>query len=533
MIKAFAGKVRKTGFFQKAGFPGDSQRIFSIYYRTTGTRTIKKEIVFLSLLWAFCGQFLTGRRTVARQKIRADRGLSMDDAFRKRMDRMFSPRSVAIIGARAEPDKVGHAVVDSLVTGGFSGTVYPVHPRHDRILGLKVYSDLHDLPEVPDLAVVALNQRSSVEVTRRLRDMGVAGVILIAGGYAEMGPDGIKLQQELREAAGDMPMVGPNTLGFLNARSNLNVTFYPRVLHPGTVSFLSQSGGIGLAIKGRCDDEGVGLAKWIGVGNRVNLEFHTLLEYLDADADTRVIGIFTEGSSDPRAFMERIAAITPRKPVVVYKGGRGDDADRVTVTHTGAAAGSWQIWEGALRQAGAEIVSSVSEMVSVCKALSIGKIPKGKRLGIFTHTAGPSIVAWDILRNEPGCTLSNLDERTLQRIAEILGPSVPVVSTNPVDGAGGAFLTKPYHAITEALLQDPSVDAVLAIFCEHKNWPYPSDALIDLARRFPQPIVACFIGSVRKIESDRLRLHEAGIPAYVLPEDAAIGMCALLRRVEM
>jgi acetyltransferase len=284
-------------------------------------------------------------------------------------------------------------------------------------------------------------------------------------------------------------------------------------------------------VKGRADDEGLGLAKWVGVGNRVNLEFHTLLEYLDGDPDTRVIGIFTEGSSDPRAFMDQVAAISPHKPVVVYKGGRGDDADRVTVTHTGAAAGSSQIWEGALRQAGAEIVSSVSEMVSVCKALSVGKVPQGKRLAIFTHTAGPSIVAWDILRNEPGCTLSNLHDRTLEKIASILGPSVPVVYKNPVDGAAGAFLSKPYHDIAEALLQDPSVDALLAIFCEHKNWPYPSDALIDVARRFPQPIVACFIGSVRRIDADRARLHEAGVPTYVLPEDAAIGMRALLRRV--
>ena len=156
----------------------------------------------------------------------------MEEGFRKRLDRMFSPRAVAIIGAGATPDKVGHAIVDSVVTGGFPGAIYPVHPRHDRILGLKVYQDWDDLPEVPDLAVVALNQRSSVEATRRLRDLGVAGVIVVAGGYAEMGAEGLELQQELRDAAGDMPMVGPNTLGFLNARAKLNVTFYPRVLHP-------------------------------------------------------------------------------------------------------------------------------------------------------------------------------------------------------------------------------------------------------------------------------------------------------------
>ncbi len=457
----------------------------------------------------------------------------MDKSMRKKLDRMFAPRSVTVIGAGASPDRVGHAIMDSLVTGEFPGNIYPIHPRHENILGLRVYRDLDDLPEVPDLAVVALNQYSTVKVTERLRKLGVAGASVIAGGYAEMGPEGARLQHDLKSAAADMPLIGPNTLGFLNARANLNVTFYPRKLRPGNVSFLSQSGGMGLAVKGRADDEGLGIAKWIGVGNRVNMEFHTLLDYFAEDPETHVIGIFAEGCSDPRALTEQLKTITPHKPVVFYKGGYGDDADQVTVTHTGAAAGSSSIWEGALRQTGAESVSSVSEMVSVCKALSVGRIPRGKKLGIFTHTAGPSIVAWDLLKSEPGCELSRLDPTTIARIAQILGPSVPVVYKNPVDGAAGAFLVEPFHNISEAMLEDPSVDALLAIFCEHKNWEYPSDPLISLAKRFSQPIVACFIGSIKKIEPHRLRLHDAGVPTYVMPEDAALGLRALLRRVDI
>ena len=257
-----------------------------------------------------------------------------------------------------------------------------------------------------------------------------------------------------------------------------------------------------------------------------------LLDYLRDDPETQVIGIFIEGSANPRTFLKQVASLASQKPVVVYKGGRGENADRVTITHTGAAAGASRIWEGALRQAGAELVNSISEMVSVCKALSIGKPPKGKRLGIFTHTAGPSIVAWDILGREPGCELAQLQKQTIERIAEILGPSVPVVHKNPVDGAAGAFLPEPYQKISEAVLKDPSVDAMLAIFCEHKNWIYPSDVLIEVASQFSKTVVACFIGSVKPISQDRDKLHAAGIPTYVLPEDAAIGMRALLRRVK-
>jgi acetyltransferase len=285
-------------------------------------------------------------------------------------------------------------------------------------------------------------------------------------------------------------------------------------------------------MKGRADDEGLGIAKWIGVGNRVNLEFHTLLDYLKDDPDTRVIGIFIEGSSDPRALLKSLADTTARKPVLVYKGGRGEQADHVTISHTGATAGEDNIWSGLLEQAGAQVVSSVSEMVAAAKALAVANIPKGKRLGIFTHTAGPSIVAWDVLQEVPGCELADLQESTLGKIAEILGPSVPVVYKNPVDGAAGAFMPQPFHDIAEAMLDDPAVDALIAIFCEHKNWIYPSDALIELAKRYPQPIIACFIGTLQKVGPDRERLHEAGVPTYVLPEDAAIGMRALLGRIE-
>jgi acetate---CoA ligase (ADP-forming) subunit alpha len=455
----------------------------------------------------------------------------MERAFRERLDSMFSPRSVAVLGAGRTPDKVGHAIMDSLVTGGFPGSIYPVHPKHDEILGLKVMRSLEDLPEVPDLVVVALNQVSSVKVVKQLREMGVPGAVLIAGGFAEMGTDGADLQTALKDAAGDMPIIGPNTLGFLSAHSKLNVTFYPRVMRPGAVTFLSQSGGIGLALKGRADDEGLGIAKWIGVGNRVNLEFHTLVEYFRDDPQTKVIGIFLEGCSKPRELIEQIELTTPTKPVIFYKGGRGEEADRVTVTHTGAAAGSVRIWAGALKQAGAMEVSSSAEMISVCKTLAISKTPKGKRVGIFTHTAGPSIVAWDILQTEPGCELSNLSAATLKRVADILGPSVPVIHKNPVDGAAGAFLTKPFHDIAEAILLDGSVDALLTIFCEHKNWIYPSDELIKLSSRFPQPIVACFIGTLGGVAADRERLHAAGVPTYVLPEEAALGLKSLLGRV--
>ncbi len=443
---------------------------------------------------------------------------------------MFSPRSVAVIGVGVTPDKVSHAIVDSIVSGGYQGAVYPVHPRHKEVLGLRIYDDIANLPEVPDLAVVALNQRASVDAVRRLSAMGVSGATVVAGGYAEIGADGAALQTALREAAGDMPIVGPNTLGFFHSPAKLNVTFYPRTLYPGNVSFLNQSGGIGITAADTADDERLGIAKWIGVGNRVNMEFHDWVEYLGLDAGTKVIGMFLEGSPHARALMERIRLVSREKPIVVYKGGRNEQAAKSTVTHTGAAAGPDALWSGALKQSGAFQVNSAAEMVTLCKALSIGRVPRGKRVAIFTHTAGPSIVALDCILEEPGCELPELGRETLDKIANILGPGVPVVVKNPVDGAAGAFHAEAFHTIARVILEDPTVDALLAISCKHKTWTTHTDLLIDLHSRFPQTMVACVVASQASAAQEMEKLHAAGIPAYATPEDAAKGLRALLSR---
>ena len=454
----------------------------------------------------------------------------MNKDMLNRLNRIFYPRSVAIIGAGVDPTKVGHAVMDSIVTGKFQGRIYPIHTRHEEIFNYPVFKDINDLPEVPDMAVVALNQKASVKMIEKLRNIGVAGAVVLAGGYAEMGNQGRILQEELKYAAGPMPIIGPNTLGLINVHAKLNVTFYPRSLSPGNVSFLSQSGGIGLAIKSQIHDQGMGFSKWVGVGNRVNLEFHDLLDYLGQDEHTEVIGVFSEGSGNPKAMVESMKRVSLKKPIVIYKAGHGKLADKVTMTHTGAAAGSSRVWKGALKQSGVELAHSVNELVSMCKAFSIGNVPQGPSVGIFTHTAGPSIVAWDILQQEPSCRLANLSKETLQAISEILGPSVPVVYKNPVDGAAGAFLTKPFHDIAEVILKDHDVDCLLAIFCEHKNWPYPTEALIDLQNRYQKTIIACFIGSLHSMEPARTALHQSGIPTYSSPEEAAIGLKSLIRR---
>ena len=455
----------------------------------------------------------------------------ISDELRARLDRMFDPCSVAVIGAGADPETVGHAIVDSIVYGGFAGRIYPVHPRHTEIMGLKVYRDIADLPEVPDLAVVAsqptchrgdhryaIAYGSSWGKPRRRRVCG-------------NGRPGCRASGETSRSRGRYARCRAEHVGVPQRPQQAQCDLLPAVSESGEVSVLSQSGGIGLAMVGRAADEGMGLAKWVGVGNRLNLEFHTLIEYLGSDPETKVIGIFMEGTAHPRAFLSACAAITPHKPVVVYKGGKGTDADRNTVSHTGAAAGNdalgrarsgrrvWRPWRPPRGDGG--------RLQSPGRRKSPGREARG-HINAYCRT-----VYRCMGRALPGAWLLPCPAGPGHTRQDRLDSGSPrtVVIKNPVDGAGGAFLQRPFHDIAEAMMDDPSVDALLAIFCEHKNWPYPTDALIDLAGRTSRPIVACFIGSVSRIGPDRARLHEARVPTYVLPEEAALGIRALLRRV--
>ncbi|MBC7105019.1 MAG: CoA-binding protein, partial [Firmicutes bacterium] len=259
---------------------------------------------------------------------------------------VFYPRAVAVVGVTDTPDRVGYNLLESVLSGGYRGPVYPVHPRLKEVQGLKVYHRLEDVPGPVDLAVIGLNQHATVEAVETCGRLGVKGVVCVAGGYREMGDEGKELEERLVAAARryDMVLIGPNTLGMINTEAGLNTTFYPMPLRPGRVSFLSQSGGIGLIVLRRAEDEGLGINKWVGVGNRSVLEFADYLEYLAEDPGTSVIGVFMEGIDDARRFVQTAARVAETKPVVIYKAGRAEGVNYAALTHTGSMAGSFAVF---------------------------------------------------------------------------------------------------------------------------------------------------------------------------------------------
>lgn len=451
----------------------------------------------------------------------------------ERLRALFQPEAVAVIGASSTMDKLGYNLVDSLVYGGFPGRILPIHPNGGEILGLKVYPSLEDAGIVPDLVVIGLNQFATVEMVERCGRLGVKGVICIAGGYREMGQEGEELESRLVAAANryGMKMVGPNTLGLVNTYHDFNATFYPFRLNRGNISLISQSGGVGLEIVLRAQDEGLGISKWIGLGNAGNLGFAELLQYLAQDDSTKVIALFLEGTPEARRFVEVAGQVAQRKPIVVLKVGDSQTTRYAALTHTGSMTGSYQMWRDILEQFGLVVVESTQELVALCKAFVLAATPKGAGVGILTHTAGPSILALDELARRE-CLVPPLAPATLEKAREVLGENPPVVLKNPLDAAGGAYLPERYGLLVRAILEDPGVDLLITIYCLHKNWHFPSAEIVEAKRLYGKPIVACYISTLGAVREDREQLQGAGIPVYTSPREAAWAAAALVQRFQ-
>jgi acetyltransferase len=445
------------------------------------------------------------------------------------MRKLFNPGSVAVIGATASPDRIGYSLLDSLIHGGYKGKIYPVHPRLKVIFGLPVYPSVLDIPERVDLALIALNQRNTVEVLEQCGKLGIKGAVIVGGGFRETGDDGQSLEKRLLEIAKKygLKVVGPNTLGIMNLEAGLNATFYPVTLQKGNVSLVSQSGGIGFNIIHKCSDEGVGLNKFVGVGNRTVLEIADYLEFLAGDPGTKVIGVFLEGVEDARRLVLVAGEVARRKPVVIYKVGQSNAINEATLTHTGSMAGPYKLFRDIFNQYGILLVSSVPELVAACKALSLCRLPAGGRLGLYSYTAGPTIVALDCLAGRK-ISMPGLSPETVRKIKAVLGEDLPVILKNPIDTGGLGVRPDTYGLLVEAALADPNFDLLLTFCCPNKNWPNPTRELIAARQRSSKPLLACYISTVKGVDADREALHRAGIPLYCSPDEAAWGAAALV-----
>jgi acyl-CoA synthetase (NDP forming) len=447
--------------------------------------------------------------------------------------RLLRPRSVAVVGASADPSKMTGRPVGYLRKHGFTGEIYPVNPRAAEIGGLRCYADIASLPEAPDAAIVLLGADRAEAAVRDLAARGTAAAIVLASGYGETSEEGARRQQALKEAAGNMRLLGPNTIGLVNLTDRITLSASGALeigdLPAGRISVVSQSGGILGSLLSRAADRGIGFAKLASTGNEADLDSTDLIEHLVEDEATSVIAVYLEGLRRPQKFREVAQrAAAAGKPIVVFKVGRSESGARSASSHTGALAGADRVYDAMFRQCGVIRAESFADLLDIPAALASGRRAAGKRVAILTSTGGAGTLVADSL-GLAGFDVPVPDAATAARIAALQEGDEAAAGRNPVDVTLAGLRPDLFRGAIDALQESPTYDATVVIVGS-SALAQPSlvaDAVVECQARSAKPILAYV--SPHAPEVLRL-LNRQGIPAFAAPESCASVLSALQER---
>lgn len=442
------------------------------------------------------------------------------------LEAFFNPKSIAVVGASREEEKVGHRIFRNLVDSGFKGEIYPINPNAETILGYKCYSSIGDIEDDVDLAVVVVPAKIVLKVAEECGRKGVKGIIVISAGFSETGREGTLLEKELVSKCREygMRMQGPNCLGFINSRNGMNASFASTTPIPGNVSIVSQSGALGSTILNWANLNGMGLANFISVGNEADLNTADFLEALADEENTRVVGIYIEGVKNGERFIEVARKLSKRKPIVALKAGTTEVGVRAVSSHTGSLAGSDIAFSSAFRKAGVLRVNTMKEFFDLLLAFEDQPVPKGKDVLVVTNGGGPGILAVDACE-KMGLNLPLLEQDLRESLRKQLPPHASV--NNPLDVLGDADENR-YRLALETALSSRVVNSVIVILTPQAMTPSEKVAqvVVETKRRFEKPLIATFMGFDNESPTIRI-LQEGKIPNYDFPESAAF----VLRRM--
>jgi acetyltransferase len=446
-----------------------------------------------------------------------------------RLDKLFSPRSVALIGASPRPTSPGRAVLRNLRNAGFEGPTHLINPHYDEIEGVRSVRSLDELADAPDLIVIAAPPQAVPAIVAAAGEKGTAAGIIISAGLGH-GPGSLAERCETAARAKGLRLVGPNCLGVLVPGAKLNASFAASTPNPGDLALISQSGAIAAGLAEWAATRAIGFSAVVSLGDSIDIDFGDLLDFFSLDRTTRAILLYVESIKDARKFMSAARAAARAKPVVVVKSGRHRQGAKAAMTHTGALAGADAVYDAAFRRAGLLRVIGLDELFAAAETLGQVKPFPGKRLAILTNGGGIGVLAVDRLADQGG-VLAEISPATMQRLDAALPPIWS--HANPVDIAGDADGGR-YEAAFEALLDDPGNDAVLVM-----NVPTAlasatdaAQAVVEVTNKYrgrvvaPKPAFAVWVGgSGAAAES----FERAGIPDYATESDAVGGFMHLVR----
>ena len=446
-----------------------------------------------------------------------------------RLDKLFSPRSVALIGASPRPTSPGRAALRNLRNADFKGPIHLINPHYDEIEGIRAVRSLDELPEVPDLVVIAAPPQAVPDIVTAAGEKGIAAGIIITAGLGH-GPGSLAERCEAAARAKGLRLVGPNCLGVLVPGARLNASFAASMPNPGDLALISQSGAIAAGLVEWSATRAIGFSAVVSLGDGIDVDFGDLLDFFALDRATRAILLYVESIKNARKFMSAARAAARAKPVVVVKSGRHRQGAKAAMTHTGALAGADAVYDAAFRRAGLLRVIGLDELFAAAETLGQVKAFPGKRLAILTNGGGIGVLAVDRLADLGGI-LAEISPAIMQRLDAAMPPIWS--HANPIDIAGDADGAR-YAAAFEALLDDPDNDAVLVM-----NVPTALASATDAAQAIvgvvrehrnrmvaPKPAFAVWVGGSTAAADI---FEHAGIPDYATEADAVGGFMHLVR----
>jgi acetyltransferase len=438
----------------------------------------------------------------------------------KKLNSIFKPKRIALIGVSDNPNSVGGITLRNLVGGGFNGVVYPVNPKREAVFGIPCYPDVKSLPKVPDLAVIMTAAKFVPGIIRECGEAGIHGVIIMSAGFKESGAEGKILEDQAKAEKAkfpDMRIIGPNCLGILVPGLNMNVSFANGMPKKGHVAFISQSGALCTSVLDWAYDSNIGFSYFVSIGNSMDVNFGDLIDYFGQDPNTKSIVLYVESMSNARTFMSAARAFSREKPIIVYKSGRFPESAAAAASHTGAMASEDSIYDAVFRRAGLARVFDFGNIFDFTDLVGRRRVPKGNRLAIVTNAGGPGVMATDSLISMGG-KLVELSGKTMQRLNEYLPPFWS--HGNPIDVLGDATPER-FAGATEIVLEDENVDAVLVLLTP-QAMTAPTEtatAISQLAAKTTKSIMAGWLGGASMREGIQI-FNQAGISSFTAPEQA-------------
>jgi len=446
----------------------------------------------------------------------------------KNLEMLFSPRSIAIIGASTEPGSVGNDIAKNLIESDFDGEIFPINPKTNELFGKKCVATIHDLAETPDLAIIVVPAHIVPVVLREVAEKGTKAAIVVSAGFKETGDEGLALENELATIAREysIALLGPNCLGFLNPSRGLNASFAPVLPEKGSNAFFSQSGALCTAILDLSRGK-IGFSKFVSTGNKASIDERDLLAYFATDDETKTISFYSENLSDAKELITLGRGILSRakpKPIIGLKSGRTDSGMKASSSHTGALAGSDVSYDALFRQARILRADSLRELLDAVALFSENRIPDGNRIAIITNAGGPGVLTADAAA-AAGLALARLSPETKRALREMLPRAAS--AENPIDVLGDAKSDR-YRFALEHVVQEDSVDSIIVILTPQSmtEAEETARAIIDAKRSSGKPIIAVFAGNAL-LEKGATLLREARISVFHYPEEATKALGSL------